>query len=132
MWKKGKWGGVSICYFCVKRHEGGWRECLRASNKEKLKTADMVGSGHFDPITGKKWDTTPKTATSKVKKGVVQAAVREDSKSGDEEKETVLPSYAHLLKANRFIKISVHGGANSEESRSFDGDAVSGFGIVCL
>ena len=44
----------------------------------------------------------------------------------------MLPSYAQLLKANGFINISVHGGANSEESRSFDGDAVSEFGIGCL
>ena len=130
--EKGKWYGGPICYYCGERHEDGWWECPKASNKEKSKTFDMVGLGHFDPRTGKKWDTTPKTATSKVKKGVVQAAVREDSKSDDEEKETVLPSYAQLLKANGFIKISLLGGANSEESRSFDGDAVSGFGIVCL
>ena len=101
-------------------------------NKEKSKTADMFGSGHFDPRTGKKWDTTPKTATPKVKKGVAQATVEEDSKSEEEDEETVLTSSAQILKANRFINISVHGGANSEEYRSFDGDAVSEFGIGCI
>ena len=63
-------------------------------NKEKSKTADMVGSGHFDPRTGKKWDTTPKTATPKVKKGVVQAMVKEDIESNDEYEETVIIYYA--------------------------------------
>ena len=92
----------------------------------------MVGSGNFDPRTGKKWDTTHKTATPKVKKGVVQAAVEEDSESNNEDDKTVLPSYAQLLKANRFININVHGGANSEESVSFDRDEVSEFGIGCL
>ena len=43
----------------------------KVSNKEKLKTADMAGLGHLDPRTGKKWDTTLKTSTPKVKKGVV-------------------------------------------------------------
>ena len=85
--------------------------------------------GHFDPITGKKWDTSPKTATPNIKKGVVQAEVKEDSKINNEDEETVLPSYVQLLKANRFINISDHWGANSEESGSFDGAAVSEFGI---
>ena len=44
----------------------------------------------------------------------------------------VLPSYAQLLKANGFINISVHGDAKRKESRSFDVDAVSEFGIGCL
>ena len=44
----------------------------------------------------------------------------------------MLPSYAHILKTNEFINISVHGGANREESGSFDGDEVSEFGIGCL
>ena len=43
----------------------------------------MVGSGHFDPRTGKKWDNTHKTATPKVNKGVVQAAVKEDIESNN-------------------------------------------------
>ena len=89
----------------------------------------MVGSGHFDPRTGKKWDTTPKTTTPKVKKGVVQAAVEEDSNSDDKDKETVLPSYAQILKDNGFINIIFHGGAHSEESGRFDGDGVSEYGI---
>ena len=72
----------------------------------------MVYLGHFYPRTGKKWDNTHKTATPKVKKGVVQAAVEEDSKSNDEDKETVLTSYAQLLKTNGFINISVHGDVN--------------------
>ena len=76
---KVKWGGVPIFYCCGERHKGGWRECPKASNKENSKTSDMVGSGHFDPRTGKKWDNTHKTATSKVKKGVVQDTVEEDS-----------------------------------------------------
>ena len=54
----------------------------------------MVGLGHFYPRTGKKWYNTHKTATPKVKKGVVQAVVEEYSKSNDKEKETVMPSYA--------------------------------------
>ena len=58
---------------------------------EKSKTSDMVGSGHFDPKTGKNWDTTPKTATPKVKKGIVQAAVEEDRESDNEDEEAVLP-----------------------------------------
>ena len=54
----------------------------------------MVGLGYFDPRTVKKWDTTPKTATPKFKKGLFQAGVEKDSESNDEDKETVLPSYA--------------------------------------
>ena len=92
----------------------------------------MVGSGYFDPITGKKWDNTHKNATHKVKKGVVQAAVEEDSESNNEEEETMLSSYSQLLKANEFINISVHKDANIEESKSIEGDAVSEFGIGCL
>ena len=92
----------------------------------------MVGSGNFDPRTGKKWDTTPNTATPKAKKGVVQAAIEENSESDDEDEETVLPYYAQLIKPNGFINISVHGGANSEEPGSFDGDVVSEFCIGCL
>ena len=57
----------------------------------------MVGSGNFDPRTGNKWDTTPRTATPKVKKEMVQAAVEEDIKSNDEYEDMVLPSYAQLL-----------------------------------
>ena len=45
----------------------------------------MVGPGHFGPRTGKKWDTTPKTATPKVKKGVVKAAVEEYRESNNED-----------------------------------------------
>ena len=44
----------------------------------------------------------------------------------------VLPSYAQLLKPNKFINISFHGDAKRKESRSFDGDGVSEFGIGCL
>ena len=72
----------------------------------------MVGSGNFDPRTGKKWDNTHKTATPKVKKGVVQAAVEEDSTSNEEDNATVLTSYTQLLKANGFITSSVHGDSN--------------------
>ena len=75
-----------------RRHKVGWRECPKVSNKEKSKTADMVGSGHFDTRTGKKWDNNQKTATPKVNKGVVQADVEEDSKINDGDEETVLPS----------------------------------------
>ena len=98
--KKGKWDGGTICYCCGKRHKCGWWDCPKAWNKEKSKTADMVGSGNFDPITGKNWYTTPKNATPKVKKGVVHATVEEDSERGNEDEERVLPSYYHLLKAN--------------------------------
>ena len=63
----------------------------------------MVGLGNFNPRTGKKWNNTHKTATPKVKKGVVQAAVAEDSKSDGEGKETVLLYYTQILKARRFI-----------------------------
>ena len=69
----------------------------------------MVGSGHFDPRTGRKWDNTLKTATPKVNKRVVQAAFEEDRKSNDKDEETALHSYAQLLKANGFINISIHG-----------------------
>ena len=62
----------------------------------------------------------------------MQAAIEDDSESNNKDEDTVLPSYGQLLKANGFINISVHGGANSEESGSFDGDAVSEFGIGCL
>ena len=130
--EKGKWDGSPICYCCVKRHKGRWWECPKASNKEKSKTADMVGFGHFYLRTVKKWDNIHKNTTPKVKKEVVQDAVEEYSKSNDEDKETVLPSYAHLIKANGFVNISVHGDANREESGSFDRDAVSEFGIGCL
>ena len=41
---------------------------------------------------GKKWNNTHNTATPKVKKGMVQAAVVEDIESKDEGGETVLPS----------------------------------------
>ena len=92
----------------------------------------MVGSGHFDPRTGKKWDNTHKTATPKVNKRVVQAAFEEDRKSNDKDEETGMHSYAQLLKANGFINISVHGDAKRTESGSFDGDAVSELGIGCL
>ena len=92
----------------------------------------MVGLGNFDPRTGTKWYNNHKTATAKVKKGVVQAAAEEDRESYEVDKETGLPSYAQLIKANGFINISVHGDANREESGSFDGDAVSEFGIGCL
>ena len=119
--EKGKWDGGPICYCCGERHEGGWQDFPKASNKENPKTADMVGSGNFYLRTGKKWDNTHKTTTPKVKKGVVYAAFKEDSESNDEDEETVLHSYAQLLKANGFINISVHGDANREESRSFDG-----------
>ena len=44
----------------------------------------------------------------------------------------MLPSYAQIIKANGFVNIIVHGDANKEESRSFDRDAVSEFGIGCL
>ena len=101
-------------------------------NKEKSKTGDMFGSGHFDPRTGKKWDNTHKTATPKVKREVLQALVEEDRKSNDKGEYTVLTSYAQLLKANGFINISVHGDAKIKESRNFEGDAVSEFGIRCL
>ena len=92
----------------------------------------MVGLGNFDPRTGTKWYNNHKTATAKVKKGVVQAAAEEDRESNEEDKETGLPSYAQLIKANGFINISVHGDANREEFGSIDGDAVSEFGIRCL
>ena len=62
-----------------------------------------------------------KNTTPKVKKEVVQDAVEEYSESNDKEEETVLSSYAQLLKANRFINISVHGGAKRKESGSFGG-----------
>ena len=75
--EKGKWDGGPICYCCVEIHKRGWQECLKASNKEESKTAYIVCSGHFNIRTGKKWDNTHKTATPKVKKGVVQAAVEE-------------------------------------------------------
>ena len=52
----------------------------------------MVGLGNFDPRMGKKWDNTHKTSTPKVKKGVVQAAVEEDTESNNEGEEIVLPS----------------------------------------
>ena len=39
--EKGKWDGGPICYCCGKRHKGGWQEFPKASNKYKLKTADM-------------------------------------------------------------------------------------------
>ena len=81
-----------------------------------MKTADMVSSGHFDPKTGKKWDNIQKTATPKFKKGVVQAVVEEDSESNNEGEEMVLPSYAQLLKANRFINISFHGDYKRKKS----------------
>ena len=71
----------------------------------------MVGSGNFDPRTGNKWDNTHKTDTPKVKKGVVQAVVEEDIKSNGKDKDTVLPYYYQILKANGFINISVHGDA---------------------
>ena len=58
--------------------------------------------------------------------------VGEDNNSNDEDEEKVLPSYDQLLKANGFINFSVHGSDNREESGSFDGDAVSEFGIGCL
>ena len=92
----------------------------------------MVGSGNFDPRTGKKQDNTHKTSTPKVKEGVVQAEVEEDSNRNEEGEDTVLPSYSQLLKANGFINISVHGDAKRKESGSFDGDAMSEFGIRCL
>ena len=92
----------------------------------------MVGSGNFDPRTGNKWDNTHKTATPKVKKGVVQAAVEEDSESNNKVNDTVLHSYAQLLKATVFINISVHGDTKIKESRNFDMDTVSEFGIGCL
>ena len=57
---KVKWDGGPICYCCGEIHEGGWQECPKASNKEKSKTADTVGSGNFNPRTGKKWDNTTK------------------------------------------------------------------------
>ena len=63
---------------------------------------------------------------------MAQAAVEEYREIDKKDEETVLPSYDQLLKANGFINISVHGGSNSEESGSFDGDAVSEFGIGCL
>ena len=44
----------------------------------------MVGSGHFGPRTRKKCDNTHNTVTPKFKKGVVQTAVEEDSKSNEE------------------------------------------------
>ena len=44
----------------------------------------------------------------------------------------VLPTYAQLLKANRFINISVHGDTKRKESWIFNGDAVSECGIRCL
>ena len=83
--------------------------CLQASNNKESKTADMVSTGNFDPRTGKNWDNTPKTATPKVKKVVVKAAVEEDNESNTEDEEMVLPSYSQLLKANIFINNSVHG-----------------------
>ena len=92
----------------------------------------MVGSGHFDTRTVKKWYNTHNTATPKVKKGVMQTAVEEDIERNDEDGEAVLPSYAQILKANGFVIISVHGDANREESGSFDRDVVSEFGIGCL
>ena len=98
--EKGKWDGGPICYCCGERHEGGWWECSKALNKESSNTANMVGLGYFDPRMGKKWDTTPKTATPKFNKGLVQVAVKEDRESDDEEEETVLPSYTQLLKSN--------------------------------
>ena len=130
--EKRKWEDGPICYYCGERNKGGWQEFLKVSNKEKLKTADMVGSGNFDPRTGKKWDNTHKTATPKAKKGVVQAAVEEDSERNYKGEETVLPYYDQLLKANGFINISVHGDVKRKDSRNFDGDAVSEFDIGCL
>ena len=51
--------------------------------------------------------------------------VEDDSKSNENDKETVMHFYAQVLKDNRFINISVHGGDDIEESRSFYGDVVS-------
>ena len=130
--EKGKWGGGLIYYCCGKRHEGRWREFPKASNQEKSKTADMVGLGNFDHRMGKKWDNTHKTTITKVKKGVVQAVVEEDRERNNEDKETVLTSYAQILKANGFINISFHRDANREEFGSFGGDVVSEFGIGFL
>ena len=52
--EKGEWGGGPIYYCCIERHKDGWRDFPKASNKEKSKTADMVGLGNFDTLTGKK------------------------------------------------------------------------------
>ena len=90
--EKGKWDGGPICYCCGKIHEGEWRECPKASNKEKSKTVDMVDSGNLYPRAVKKWDNTHKNATPKVKKGVVQYAVEEDSKSNNTDEDKV-PTY---------------------------------------
>ena len=79
----------------------------------------MVGSGHFDPRTGKKWDNTHNNTTPKVKKGVVQAAIEEARESNDKDEETIIPSYAQILKTNGFINTSVHGDAKRKESGSF-------------
>ena len=81
----------------------------------------MVGLGHFNLRTEKKWDNTHKTTTPKVNNGVVQAAVEEDSKSNDEGRETVLHSYAQLLKANGFINISVPGDAKIKNPKVLTG-----------
>ena len=64
---------------------------------EGIKQRKVKDSGHgrlgvFRSQNRKNWDNTHKTATPKVKKGVVQAAVEEDSKSNDEDKYKVLPS----------------------------------------
>ena len=69
--EKGKWYCGHIFYCCGNRHKVRLQECLKASNKEKSKTADTVGSGNFNPRTGKKWYNTHKTSTPKVKNGVV-------------------------------------------------------------
>ena len=92
----------------------------------------MVGSGNSDPRTVKKWDNTNKTATPKVKKGVLQSAFEKDSKSNNEGEEILLPYYAQLRKYNGCINISVHGDAKRKESRNFEGDTVSEFGIGFL
>ena len=60
----------------------------------------------------------PQNRNPQGQEGVVQAAVEEDSKGDDEDEETVLPLYYQKLKDNVFIHISVHGGANKEESAS--------------
>ena len=52
---------------------------LEGIRQGKAKDSGHGWLGHFDPRTGNKCDNTHKTATLKVKKGVVHAAVKEDS-----------------------------------------------------
>ena len=98
----------------VKDKNLGGGSAQRYQTRKSRRQRTWSARGISIPEQERSGTTIKKPPPPKVNKGVVQADVEEDSKINDGDEETVLPSYAHLLKSNRFVNISIHADAKRE------------------